>query len=426
MTRIAFAVLVAVGFLGLGSNAWALPSFKEVKDRVSENPDDVRSRYLLGKYYFKMKNYDDALREWKFIVAKSPKAWGVYNRIGVAYFRKGGTANMYQALKIWRFVGKKDPTDTFAKNAYAKVLPRYRAAKAKVPAPSGGGDQEGTGEAPAAQQPVAEGEAAPLTEKQAEGEFDAAFQQYCNEDYVQAMGKFERVATTNFKKKETLFYLASCYLKDAEKPEKAVETFQKYIEAFGEDARTLSGMGAAYGLQGQFDRQIECYEKSLQGDPNDPETHFQLALAYDKVDKPNKTVEHAQRAVQLDASFKKRLQPLIKNSKVARRIGSIITDVLKETESSQLSDEQIDEYARRVGEILGEENINPDSAGSRFSSRVKGMMKDPSKRKALQRFMGSSKTDQDIDRLADQTGVDRSEVEAAVDKLKNARRQRSY
>lgn len=425
MTRGAFAVLVAAGLLGLGSSAWSLPSFKEVRELVSENPNDVRSRYLLGKYYFKMKNYDDALREWKFIVAKSPRAWSVYNRIGVAYFRKGGAANMYQALKIWRYVGKKDPTDTFAKNAYAKVLPRYRAAKANVSPPVGGGDGGGS-ETPGPKPAVADGDLAPLTDQQAEGEFDAAFQQYCNEEYVLAMGKFERVATTNFKKKETLFYLASCYLKDAEKPEKAVETFQKYIETFGEDARTLSGMGAAYGLQGQFDRQIECYEKSLQGDPNDPETHFLLALAYDRVDKPNKTVEHAQRAVQLDASFKKKLQPLIKNSKVARRIGSIITDVLKETESSQLSDEQIDEYARRVGEILGEENINPDASANRFSSRVKGMMKDPTKRKALQRFMGSSKTDQDIERLADQTGVDRSEVEAAVDKLKNARRQRSY
>lgn len=137
--------------------------------------------------------------------------------------------------------------------------------------------------------------------------------------------------------------------------ERAVSWAKSATERFPSSAKAHKLLGDSYGLLAEVKKQIKAYEKCLELGPDDPEVHLQLAIAYDKVDKPNKTVEHAQRAVQLDASYKKRLQPIIKNSNVARRIGNIITDVLRETETSQLTDEQIDEYARRVGEILGQE-----------------------------------------------------------------------
>ena len=195
-----------------------------------------------------------------------------------------------------------------------------------------------------------------LGEKETEQLFKDGEEQFKQEKWDKAALIFGRMAKLSpTKNREAHLRVVQCHCCRGD-GERAVPWAKSATERFPNSAKAYKLLGDSYGLLAKIKKQISAYERSLQIGPDDPEVHLQLAIAYDKVDKPNKTVEHAQRAVQLDASYKKRLRPIIKNSNVARRIGQIITDVLRETETSQLTDEQIDEYARRVGEILGQEH----------------------------------------------------------------------
>ena len=425
--------MVATLVMSLGATTvMALPSFKEVRSQVTENPNDLKARFLLGKYYLKMREYNNALREWKYIVKKRPKLWKIYNRIGLVRYKMGCSENSTgrkkacwtKAMKIWSYVRKNNPNDKWAAKAYYKVKAKL-ALLTDNNGSSTGGD---TGGGTVTPQPVKPDNTLfgpdhrGMSDEQLDKMYGKAYSSFCNDKFMDAAPMFACLSRSKVKTQDALFYLGNCFLKEAEEPEKAIKHFQEYKQKYGEDARVLFAMGSAYGLSGQFQKQIDCFERSLQFEPDDPETHFQLALAYDKVDKPNKTVEHAQRAVQLDAGFKKRLQPLIKNSKVARRIGNIITDVLRETETSQLSDEQIDEYARRVGEILGEENINPEGNKGDYRSRFKKFMGSGANRDNLRKMMSGEGNADDLKQMANDAGISRSDVEAAENKFKRRRR----
>ncbi len=414
----------------------ALPSFKEVRAKVTKNPNDLRARFLLGKYYMKMHEYGNALREWKYIVKKRPKLWKIYNRIGLIRYKMGSQENdtarkracWVKAARVWKYVLKNNRSDKWARKAYEKVKKKIKlldgGVRPKVNPPNptriatGGNGGSGGGGGKKLFGPSHEG----MSPEELDKMYARAYSNFCNEKFKEAAPLFACVSRSKVKSQDALFYTGNSFLKEAEEPDKAINYFSKYKEKYGEDARVLFAMGSAYGLSGSFQKQIDCFERSLQFEPDDPETHFQLALAYDKVDKPNKTVEHAQRAVQLDAGFKKRLQPLIKNSKVARRIGNIITDVLRETETSQLSDEQIDEYARRVGEILGEENINPEGNKGDYRSRFKKFMNDGGNRENLRKMMKGEGTADDLKQMANDAGVSRSDVDTAVTNFRRKRR----
>ena len=430
MKRLIMCV-VATLVVSLGATTvMALPSFKEVRSKVTENPNDLKARFLLGKYYLKMREYNNALREWKYIVKKRPKLWKIYNRIGLVRYKMGAAEDSYdrkkacwsKALRIWNYVRKNNRNDKWANKAYFKVRAKL-ALLIKKGKGSGGGRPKIVAPKPVKPKPGLFGpDHREMSSSQLDEMYGKAYSSFCNEKFMDAAPMFACLSRSKIKTQDSLFYLGNCFLKEAEEPDKAIKYFQDYKQKYGEDARVLFAMGSAYGLSGQFQKQIDCFERSLQFEPDDPETHFQLALAYDKVDKPNKTVEHAQRAVQLDAGFKKRLQPLIKNSKVARRIGNIITDVLRETETSQLSDEQIDEYARRVGEILGEENINPEGNKGDYRSRFKKFMGSGQNRDNLRKMMSGDGTADDLKKMANDAGISRSDVEGAANKFKRRRR----
>ena len=201
-----------------------------------------------------------------------------------------------------------------------------------------------------------------LGEKETENLFKEAEQLFVQEKYEKAALIFGRLAKASpTKSKEAHLRVVECHCRRGDGP-RARQWAEAATVRFPDCAKGWTLLGQANGLVGRLQEQIDAFEKSLAIYPNDPEVHFQLCLAYDKLDKPNKMVEHAQSAVRLDGSYKKRLSPLIKNSNVARRIGQIITDVLQQSKGSQLTDEQIDEYARRVGEILGDENIRKPGA----------------------------------------------------------------
>lgn len=358
---------LVIYFLLSSAILMAIPSMEQVKNYVAQHPDNIKARYLLGKLYLKEGEHKDTLREWKYIVRKRPTLWKVYYKIGLVQYKMGVAENTdkkrlkswKKAMRSWQHIIKADKgrEGRRAKSAYLKVKARY----AKLYRESGY-------KAPVV--PI-------TTPDDSFSQTDlAAMEQkamsfYKDGEYLAAGKLFETLYKNKYHEQKSLFALGKSVLKEAEEPEKAVQYFKTYGRKYKETADLMKNLGQAYGLCAEFRQQIRCYKKSIEFDSgiDKADVHFQLALAYDRTAQHSKTIEHAQLAVQLNPDYKKKLQPLIKNSNLAQDVGNIVDEVLRETEDSQLSDEQINEFARRVGDILGEENMN--SGGSRLTDMVK-------------------------------------------------------
>ena len=345
----------------------AIPSFEQVKNYVAQHPNNIKARFLLGKLYLKRGEHKETLREWKYIVRKRPNLWKVYYKIGLVQYKMGVAEetpkarlkSWKKAIRIWKHIMEtgNGREARKAKSAYLKVKARYDSLE----------NQSGY-KAPVVAEPEE-------TDNYSQAELAAMEQKargfYQDSEYVAAGKLFETLYKNKYHEQKSLFSLGKSVLKAAEEPEKAVKYFKAYGKKYDENADLMKNLGQAYGLCAEFKHQIKCYKKSIEfGTGIDKaDIHFQLALAYDRTAQHSKTIEHAQLAVQLNPDYKKKLQPLIKNSNLAQDVGNIVDEVLRETEDSQLSDEQINEFARRVGDILGEENMN--SGGSHLTEMVK-------------------------------------------------------
>lgn len=148
--------------------------------------------------------------------------------------------------------------------------------------------------------------------------------------------------------------VARCHIANDDS-RKAFQWLKVYHQKYGECGQSMYLLGSAFALNEDYEKAVPAYESSISLKSDDPEVHLALSLANDRLGRFNKVIEHAQKAVQLDPSYKKRLQPIVRNSNLSRSVGAIVDEVLRETEDSQLSDEQINAFAKRVGEILGEE-----------------------------------------------------------------------
>ncbi len=109
------------------SSLFAIPPFKIVRATVRENPNDLRSRVLLGKYYFKAGQYKNALEQMKFVVSKRPRLWSFHNRIALLHYKIGRAernlparkTHWKKALKEWRHVLRNQAKNRRAKYAYS-------------------------------------------------------------------------------------------------------------------------------------------------------------------------------------------------------------------------------------------------------------------------------------------------------------------
>ena len=193
------------------------------------------------------------------------------------------------------------------------------------------------------------------SEDEAENIFNEAQNHLLNNDYSKAASLYGRLAAY-YKPgaKEAHLKAAKCHLLNGD-GSRSVKWLTSYMKKYGPTGEVYHYLGEAYGLVSDYRMQVQAYERALEYDEKNPETHFHLGLAYDRLGKHNRTIHHCQRAVQLDSSYKKKLQPLIRNTSLAKEVGKIVDEVLAETNGGPLTDEQINAYARRVGEILGDE-----------------------------------------------------------------------
>lgn len=373
----------------------ATMSFTKLRQYVKENPNNLKAVYALGKQYEKRRSPETAIRLWKYIIKRKQRAWGVYNRIGRAYFR---LAKYEEAKVYFDQVLQGNPENGYARKALA-VIHRKLGLEFKEEA---AGDSSGSGHA--------------VDKERGEADFNEGLSMYYSAEYEKALAKFASALKNEVREPECHYYLGECKLKDADDIDGAIQSYEKCLSMRADDPKSFMGLAFAYGLKGEVTRQIEYFEKVLAQDSNSGEAHFQLALAYDKVDNSRKTFEHAQKAIKLDPGYKKKLQPLIKNSNVARKIGKIITDVLEDTEDSQLTDEQIERYAAQIGKILGEDNLRADLTSDEGKQKIRNLVGDPTRRRRLMDAYKNRNSD-DLKEVFRESDID-VDVDAALNKYK--------
>ena len=147
--------------------------------------------------------------------------------------------------------------------------------------------------------------------------------------------------------------LAQACLVD-ERPASGILHAERALESDHLNHREIHlALGKLEALRGDVSREIAHYERVLQMDQDWGEAHFLLALAYDKVDNSPKVLEHAQKAIRIDPEYKAKLKPRIKDSNVSRKIGRLVSHVLRDQKYERLTDEQIEAYARDMAQMLG-------------------------------------------------------------------------
>ena len=169
-----------------------------------------------------------------------------------------------------------------------------------------------------------------------------------------AVNRFRSAYKRGYQRLDLDYYLGPVLL-ELNKPRRALFHVDTAMALGGPDPFLYTQAGRAYHALGDVQRAAAALEKAVGADPGSAEAHFRLALLYDEVDNSPKVLEHAQKAIRIDPSYKVKLRPAIKDTSTSRKIGRIVNSVLKDSKQERLSDEKIEAYAERIGKILGEE-----------------------------------------------------------------------
>ncbi|MBI4870649.1 MAG: tetratricopeptide repeat protein [Candidatus Riflebacteria bacterium] len=404
--------------LALAATAQAAPTLEELQVYVKQHPENVRAVYYLGRLHAERGNYAQSVRLFMHLL-KRPRAPGsandvsdkmrvqLFNRIGFAYFK---SEDLTRAQKVWTIALKKYPDDEFARKGLAAIA---RKTGGRKPSPGGNSRTEQDVDKPPPPPPVSPAEAKKAFDEgiklydQAKAQLDAGNDNQAQGLFNDAREKLELALRGKHSEGETNYYLGMCYLKaysdDSSQLEMARDHFEKAYALLPSDPKLTPditfGLAATYGLLDGIDKEIEFYEKTIELKPTFAEAHFRASLAYDKTkdrrsDWSAKSFEHAKKAIKLDPNYKKRFQPMIRNSQVAKQVAGIIHEIIQKSEDSQIPDDEAAKYAEQIGKILGDNNIKSEmlgeESGGANTESLKEMIKDPGKRQRLRQFWDAS------------------------------------
>ncbi len=409
---------VLLSLFATGSSP-AAPSMEELQVYVKKNPRNVRAVYYLGRLHAKKDDHGQAIRLFMYLLKRprsanpaetvSPKMKvELLNRVALGYFKSG---DYKRARKIWGIVLKKYPSNAFAKKGLKAVDKKL----------GGGGGASGGDAAearPVIQQPTVSPEEAKKAYDEGKQWFEQGIKEIGKGDLDQARNyfggsreKFETALKGQHEPIETNYLLGMSFIKEGTVDTYELEQSRDYfLEAYSmapNDAnwtpKITFGLASAYGLLDDIDNEILFYEKTIDFYDQRPdlqpglkaEAHFRASLAYDKAQRADwsaKSFEHAKKAIKLDPNYKKKFQPMIRNSQVAKKVAGIIHEIIQKSEDSQIPDEEAARYAEEIGQILGDNNIKSEMLGEEGTSQesLKEMIKDPSKRQKLRQLWDRS------------------------------------
>ena len=90
---------------------------------------------------------------------------------------------------------------------------------------------------------------------------------------------------------------------DKEKYDKEIECYQKAVEINPEDAKAYYNMGIAYSDKGNYDKAIECYQNAIEIDPLYARAYYNMGRTYFDKGNYDKEIECYQKAVEINPDF---------------------------------------------------------------------------------------------------------------------------
>ncbi|MBI4866378.1 MAG: hypothetical protein HY816_05450 [Candidatus Wallbacteria bacterium] len=164
---------------------------------------------------------------------------------------------------------------------------------------------------------------------------------------------------------------------------------RKVSPAAGPDGNDVLAEADDSELRGE----IEFLEGVAQKLPDAPEVHFRLAMAYDRLssdpEASSKCFLHAKKAIKLDPAYKRKFQPMLKSSRLARRVAEIIHEIIQKSEDSRIPDDEAERYAEEIGKLLGDRADRGPGSGPLETpdpESIRRMIQDPQRRDQLRRL----------------------------------------
>lgn len=351
--------------------------------------ESVRERYRQGVDHAMAKRWDEAIEAWHGILVNKQIRLAMVAKVKLA--RSIAVAH-HQAGRIDKAVlwietaYKRAPDDPKVIRARAVILAAKARQAAKPPPPP-------PPTAAPIRLPSAEDVKIAFTRGEEDFKEAAALVEAAADGpgIEKALGSaIERLGVAiqgDYRKAKALFYLGSAHFLRNDEEKKDLEAARKHLEAslaLDRDTATLVNLGMTCGLQLDTEKQIEYLEEALANEPNSGETHFRVAMAYDKSgrkDAARKTFEHAKAAIRISSEYKKKFQGALKNSVVAAQIAAMVDEIIKESEAETLTDERTAKWAEKIQELLGPDTKIEDIRAKIQKQGLKGFMASPEGKK---------------------------------------------
>jgi tetratricopeptide (TPR) repeat protein len=388
---VALALALAAGAPASGLDMPAeVPEVAALRGLVDQNPHAIKEAFKLGLLLAKDRRYDESILTWRALLRNNPglperARVRVYYVIGMAFHRSGRSKRAEPILMRCLEMAPGTPKIVAALEEVRRALQA---------GPSGGSTGPGTGGvstgstgattattisgSPAPPPPCPDGG------KKAFIDGEAGFRQVLvlidqAQDYdkplSETIASLRTAHRCGHRPSRTRYLLGSALLRRDDKgdPEEAAGLLEASVK-LDEDANTYLELGAARGLMNDTNAEIAALEKSIAILPDFAEAHFRLSFAYDKSKRPDAarhTFEHAKLAIRLNPRDTERFPHGLKHSEVARMIAGVVTDIVRRSEEGDLTDEDIDKFAKEFERMLG------PGVGPALKEDVKKMLQSP-------------------------------------------------
>lgn len=128
---------------------------------------------------------------------------------------------------------------------------------------------------------------------------------YNNDEYDKAIALIKpltKQCQTKADHEATLLFLAICY-KDAGMLDDSIAVYEDLLKISPEYSRAWSNLGMIYNIKGQVTRAIECLEKAVHYDENNPYAWNNLAQAYASSSQWQKVISPAKRCLSIKSNM---------------------------------------------------------------------------------------------------------------------------
>ena len=318
--RNAFVFFVLLSSFGFVMAKAPSRTFMEAEERVRQNPEDLKNRYVLGLIAFRAGDYERAIKEWTIVTTKGPNEPRMLHSLGVAYFKAG---QIGKAENVWLSLLEENAEFSEARQALVRI----------------GKFMEEMG----------------LSGKERR-DFARACEYRSLGQYMDAIELLQSLLEASYECEAVKFQLAVCLIEDADEPESAKEALlavNELSEQKKNEANMLRRRAGAHGMALETDKAVECLEKLVSMGKADGSIHYWLGRLYDQKRNFKKTLEHFRVARRMDEKYQKLLIRDLPTFNAGRLLNALVNEVIKISEKSENKKDDLAKLLKKASQHIG-------------------------------------------------------------------------